>query len=297
MPVFHVHIGANQFTGEEKRNLADALNLALHEAMETPMDDRFIIISEHKEDEFFITDTFPDMQRTGKRIVVNVAFGDTRTLEQKRKLAELVTRYAKEKVGIGPDDVSMMMYPLPIENMSFGRGKLSTDIGLAMPWVKKEENSGGEIMAANQIEDRLAIRQNFDKHWVSVDNKDYEVLRTVFSNDAVLEMFLDGKQAIHGSIDEEFSLFCGFFDACEFTFGFTGQQLITKLSDDTAETYEYVMLNMAKKLQGISEVTMNALKCKCDYRKENGEWKKTKWSATVQFTTKIPLQSTWATWL
>ena len=210
MPVFHVHIGANQFTGEEKRNLADALNLALHEAMETPMDDRFIIISEHKEDEFFITDTFPDMQRTGKRIVVNVAFGDTRTLEQKRKLAELVTRYAKEKVGIGPDDVSMMMYPLPIENMSFGRGKLSTDIGLAMPWVKKEENSGGEIMAANQIEDRLAIRQNFDKHWVSVDNKDYEVLRTVFSNDAVLEMFLDGKQAIHGSIDEEFPLFCGF---------------------------------------------------------------------------------------
>ena len=107
MPVFHVHIGANQFTGEEKRNLADALNLALHEAMETPMDDRFIIISEHKEDEFFITDTFPDMQRTGKRIVVNVAFGDTRTLEQKRKLAELVTRYAKEKVGIGPDDVSI----------------------------------------------------------------------------------------------------------------------------------------------------------------------------------------------
>ena len=122
-------------------------------------------------------------------------------------------------------------------------------------------------------------------------------LWTFFSNDAVLEMFLDGKQAIHGSIDEEFPLFCGFFDACEFTFGFTGQQLITKLSDDTAETYEYVMLNMAKKLQGISEVTMNALKCKCDYRKENGEWKKTKWSATVQFTTKIPLQSTWATWL
>lgn len=65
-------------------------------------------------------------------------------------------------------------------------------------------------MAANQIEDRLAIRQNFDKHWVSVDNKDYEVLRTVFSNDAVLEMFLDGKQAIHGSIDEEFPLFAAF---------------------------------------------------------------------------------------
>ena len=48
MPVFHVHIGENQFTGDEKRNLADALNLALHEAMENPMDYRFIIISDHK---------------------------------------------------------------------------------------------------------------------------------------------------------------------------------------------------------------------------------------------------------
>ena len=48
------------------------------------------------------------------------------------------------------------------------------------------------------------------------------------------------------ALTKNFRIFCGFFDACEFTFGFTGQQLITKLSDDTAETYEYVMLNMAK---------------------------------------------------
>ena len=137
MPVFHVHIQEGKFTSEEKRGLADALNLALHEAMDTPMDDRYVIISEHEEDEFFIHPTFPNMRRTEKRILVNVAFGDSRTLEQKRKLAELVTRYAVEKAGVGEDDVSIMMYPLPLSNMSFGRGVLVIDNDLSMPWVGK----------------------------------------------------------------------------------------------------------------------------------------------------------------
>jgi len=46
MPTFHAHIPAQKFSSEEKRTLADALNLALHEAMGTPMDDRFVIISD-----------------------------------------------------------------------------------------------------------------------------------------------------------------------------------------------------------------------------------------------------------
>ena len=137
MPMFHAHIPAQKFSSEEKRALADALNLALHEAMNTPMDDRFVIISEHKDDEFFIHPTFPGMERSDKRMVVTVTFGTSRTLEQKRKLAELVTRYAVEKVGVNQDDISLMMYAIPLENMSFGGGKLVSDIDLSMPWVNK----------------------------------------------------------------------------------------------------------------------------------------------------------------
>ena len=62
MPIFHAHIPAQTFSSEEKRALADALNLALHEAMDTPMDDRFVIINEHKDDEFFIHPTFPNLK-------------------------------------------------------------------------------------------------------------------------------------------------------------------------------------------------------------------------------------------
>jgi phenylpyruvate tautomerase PptA (4-oxalocrotonate tautomerase family) len=137
MPTFHAHIPAQKFSSEEKRSLADALNLALHEAMNTPMDDRFVIISEHKDDEFFIHPTFPDMKRSDKVIIVTVTFGVSRTVEQKRKLAELVTRYAVEKVGVSQDDITLMMYAIPLENMSFGGGKLVSDMDLSMPWVNK----------------------------------------------------------------------------------------------------------------------------------------------------------------
>ena len=137
MPMFHAHIPAKKFSSEEKRALADALNLALHEAMNTPMDDRFVIISEHKDDEFFIHPTFPNLKRSDKAIIVTVTTGTSRTVEQKRKLAELVTRYAVEKVGVSQDDVTLMMYAIPLESMSFGGGKLVTDIDLSMPWVNK----------------------------------------------------------------------------------------------------------------------------------------------------------------
>ncbi len=137
MPVFNVHMKENAFTKEEKKELADALNLALHEAMGTPMEDRFILFDEHKEEDFYITPTFPNMKRTEKRILVNVSFGESRTLEQKQKLAALVTRYAVEKAGVSIDDVSMMMYALPLSSMTFGRGKLISDTDLSMPWVDK----------------------------------------------------------------------------------------------------------------------------------------------------------------
>ena len=136
MPVFHVHMPAQKFTSDQKRALADALNLAVHEALGSPMDDRFIIISEHGEDELFIHPTFPDLQRSERRIIVTVTFGDTRTLEQKRRLADLITRYAVEKVGIGEDDVTLMMYAIPLEHISFGRGKLAPDTDFGMPWAR-----------------------------------------------------------------------------------------------------------------------------------------------------------------
>ena len=143
MPVFHAYVPAGRLSGDEKKGLADALNLALHEALGTPMQDRFIVISEHGEDELFIHPTFPNLQRSSRRIIVTLTLGAGRTIEQKRTLAELVTRYAAEKARLGRDDVCLMLYSIPLEDMSFGGGRLLSDIDLSMPWVRRPDHAAG----------------------------------------------------------------------------------------------------------------------------------------------------------
>ncbi|WGE41990.1 tautomerase family protein [Actinobacillus equuli] len=132
MPVFNAHITQGKLSKEQKQALADAFVLAIHDALNAPMEDQFVIINEHSEDNLFIHPTFPNMQRTDKRMVVTVDVSTTRTLDEKRKLTELVTKYAVEKAGIGQDDISLLIYALPLENMSFGRGVLMPDDAEAM---------------------------------------------------------------------------------------------------------------------------------------------------------------------
>lgn len=55
MPFFHAHIPAPTFTSEGKHGLADALNLGLHKALDTSMEDRFIVVSEDKDDVILIS--------------------------------------------------------------------------------------------------------------------------------------------------------------------------------------------------------------------------------------------------
>jgi phenylpyruvate tautomerase PptA (4-oxalocrotonate tautomerase family) len=133
MPTFNAYLPAGRFTSEQKRALADAFHRALMESFGSPPGHRFIIISEHGEDELFIDPIFPDMRRTERAIIVTVIFGIHRTLDEKQKLAELVTRYAVESAGLTEDDISLAMLPVDNENFSFGRGLLQL-AGPAPPW-------------------------------------------------------------------------------------------------------------------------------------------------------------------
>ncbi|MBP2836694.1 MULTISPECIES: tautomerase family protein [Dickeya] len=53
-------------------------------------------------------------------------------MEQKRKLAELLTQYALEKAGVSQDNVTLIMHAIPLKSMRFGGGKLVSDINLSM---------------------------------------------------------------------------------------------------------------------------------------------------------------------
>jgi phenylpyruvate tautomerase PptA (4-oxalocrotonate tautomerase family) len=131
MPTFHAHIPAGKFSSAEKRALAAAFHRALIEGFGTPPGDNFNMISEHKEDELFMDPHFPGMNRTERAMIVTLVHGAHRPLEQKRKIAKLVTRV--EAVGISPDDIVLIISPVDNENFSFGQGELQL-AGIPPKW-------------------------------------------------------------------------------------------------------------------------------------------------------------------
>ncbi|MFM0632384.1 tautomerase family protein [Paraburkholderia xenovorans] len=133
MPVFHAYIPAGRFSKEQKKAIGNALNRSLTEALRIPAGDRFIVISEHQDDELFIHPTFMDMSRTADAMIITVQLGAHRPLEEKRKLLATIAQLLEETVGISPDDIFTSIIPVPIENFSFGRG-IAQLAGIAPRW-------------------------------------------------------------------------------------------------------------------------------------------------------------------
>jgi phenylpyruvate tautomerase PptA (4-oxalocrotonate tautomerase family) len=124
MPVFHAHIPARRFSREQKHALADALNQSLVQGLGIPEGDRFIMISEHGDDELFLHPTFMEMQRSSDAMIITVLFGAHRPLEDKRKVTAAINTLVTEALGISPDDIFIALVPVPTENFSFGKGEL-----------------------------------------------------------------------------------------------------------------------------------------------------------------------------
>ena len=122
MPVFQVHIPAGRYSKEQKKVLGQALNQSLVVALGIPPGDRFIMISEHAEDELFIDPEFMGMRRSADAIIVTVLIGAHRPFEDKKILLATMSRLLHEAVGIAPDDLFVALIPVPNENFSFGRG-------------------------------------------------------------------------------------------------------------------------------------------------------------------------------
>jgi phenylpyruvate tautomerase PptA (4-oxalocrotonate tautomerase family) len=122
MPVFHAHIPAGRFSKDQKRAIGNSLNQSLVDALGIPQGDRFIVLSEHSEDELFIDPTFMEMNRSANAMIITVLIGAHRPPEDKQKLLAAITRLLNENVDISPDDVFVALVPVPNENFSFGRG-------------------------------------------------------------------------------------------------------------------------------------------------------------------------------
>ena len=124
MPVFNAHVPARRYTAEQKHALADALNQSLVQGLGIPEGDRFIMISEHGQNELFLDPTFMGMQRSSDAVIITILLGAHRPLKDKRAVAATINKLVVSALGISPDDIFIALIPTPNENFSFGRGQL-----------------------------------------------------------------------------------------------------------------------------------------------------------------------------
>ncbi|NWA29886.1 tautomerase family protein [Pseudomonas gingeri] len=122
MPVFNAHIPKGRFTRDQKIAIGNALNQSLVEALNIPEGDRFVMLSEHGDEELFIHPTFMEMNRTPNAMIITILIGAHRPQSDKSILMATITRLLEKAADISPDDVFIALIPVPNENFSFGRG-------------------------------------------------------------------------------------------------------------------------------------------------------------------------------
>ncbi|MGO4810933.1 tautomerase family protein [Cupriavidus sp. 2MCAB6] len=133
MPVFHAHIPKGRFSREQKIAIGNALNRSLVVALGIPAGDRFIVVSEHGDDELFIDPTFMEMERSADAMIIEVQLGAHRPASDKAALMAEICRQLGDAAEISPDDIFIALIPVPNENFSFGRG-VAQLAGIAPRW-------------------------------------------------------------------------------------------------------------------------------------------------------------------
>ena len=122
MPVFHAHLPKSRFSRDQKIAIGNALNQSLVQALNIPPGDRFVILSEHGDDELFIDPTFMGMNRTPNAMIISVLIGAHRPASDKKALLARIPELLQQAADVSPDDVFIALVPVPNENFSFGRG-------------------------------------------------------------------------------------------------------------------------------------------------------------------------------
>ncbi|WP_179030744.1 tautomerase family protein [Paenibacillus kribbensis] len=107
---------------EELKKLLDAAHIAMVEAFDVPVRDRYQIVHQHAPHEMIIEDTGLGFERTPEVVIISVVSKE-RTPEQKELLYKLLVERLEQECGIAPSDVMISIVENGTDDWSFGYGR------------------------------------------------------------------------------------------------------------------------------------------------------------------------------
>ena len=103
--------------------ILEGVYAAMRETFNVPEDDRFMVVTQHDEDEFLYGAHYLGIERSDDLVIIQLTVSNTRSLEQKKALFGRIVEKLGEKPGVRPQDVFINLVEVAKENWSFGLGE------------------------------------------------------------------------------------------------------------------------------------------------------------------------------
>jgi 4-oxalocrotonate tautomerase len=105
-----------------KKAIGDGIYRAMRETFTVPDEDRFMVVTEHDEDQFFYSKTYLGIERTDNLVIIQITVTNSRNVDQKKALFARIVELLAEQPGVRSQDVFINLLEVGKENWSFGNG-------------------------------------------------------------------------------------------------------------------------------------------------------------------------------
>jgi 4-oxalocrotonate tautomerase len=105
-----------------RKAILEGLYQAMRETFNVPEGDRFMILTEHDQDDFVYDPNYLGIQRSDDLVYIQITANNTRTTDQKREFYRRIAEKLTENPGLRPQDIFINLVETLPENWSFGNG-------------------------------------------------------------------------------------------------------------------------------------------------------------------------------
>jgi phenylpyruvate tautomerase PptA (4-oxalocrotonate tautomerase family) len=123
MPLAKIHVVEGRYDQARITKVSGAIQAALMNTLRVPPDDFYQLIFELPKNRFLHTHSFVGMHYTDDLIILDVSFIQGRPKERRLALLKDINTRIATAAGVSPDDIMIMLYEVPGENIAFGRGE------------------------------------------------------------------------------------------------------------------------------------------------------------------------------
>src|ERR1700723_687058 len=105
-----------------RKAILENLYQAMRETFNVPEGDRFMIVTEHDQDDFIYGADYLGIERSDDLVIIQIPVSNTRNVEQKQKLYRRIVERLTESPGLRAEDIFINLVEVLPENWSFGHG-------------------------------------------------------------------------------------------------------------------------------------------------------------------------------